>query len=219
MLRRALLLIAALCALAPANTTQHRRWATALVSRDEPAQPLRQRCSPRAILMAAESGDLVAIGRDILAVAGHRDVAIAINSSADVETAAAVEGGESELLILYNPRFLATLVREADTGWATVFIIAHEMAHHLLGHTTGSIPVDRGDAMELEADEIVGLVLGTCGASLEDVEHVVNVSGRVADLAPQRIALMLTAVQRGWHKRLRPPNIAMEATADLPSLE
>ena len=205
MFRPALLLIAALCALGSANGPQQDSGATVFVSPPEPVQNLSQRCSPRAMLLAGESGDLAAIGRDILAIAGRLDAAITINPSAGVETAAAVEVSDSELLILYNPRFLATLVREADTGWAAVFIIAHEMAHHLLGHTTGSMPVDRGDAMELEADEIVGFVLGTCGASLEEVEPVVNASGRVAHLTPQRIALMLAAVQRGWHKHLRPP--------------
>ena len=37
--------------------------------------------------------------------------------------------------LLYNPKFLAAVNRAGHTDWAGISILAHEMGHHLNGHT------------------------------------------------------------------------------------
>jgi hypothetical protein len=59
--------------------------------------------------------------------------------------------------ILYNPSFIAAMDKAAGTPWASVAVLAHEIGHHLNGHTLdgkGSPP-----AIELEADEFSGFAL------------------------------------------------------------
>ena len=60
--------------------------------------------------------------------------------------------------LLYNPKFLAAVNRAGHTDWGGISILAHEMGHHLNGHTLrsgGSQPQD-----ELEADEVVAHLVG-----------------------------------------------------------
>jgi hypothetical protein len=66
--------------------------------------------------------------------------------------------------IMYNPRFINSISAAVKTDWAGISILAHEVGHHLNGHTItneGSAP-----SLELEADEFSGYVLRKMGASL-----------------------------------------------------
>ena len=109
--------------------------------------------------------------------------------------AAVVYGGKRYLL--YNPRFLAAVNRAGHTDWAGISILAHEMGHHLNGHTLrggGSQPAD-----ELEADEFSGFVLRRLGASLAQAQAALAAvapeagSGTHPGRAPR-----LAAISRGW---------------------
>ncbi|RYY11740.1 MAG: hypothetical protein EOO36_18550, partial [Cytophagaceae bacterium] len=51
-----------------------------------------------------------------------------------VDNAAAVVYGGRRYL-LYNPHFLAAVNQAGHTDWAGISILAHEMGHHLNGHT------------------------------------------------------------------------------------
>ncbi|WP_375417535.1 membrane-binding protein [uncultured Hymenobacter sp.] len=86
-----------------------------------------------------------------------------LRATTEVENAAAVMYNGQRYLF-YNPEFLAAVNRAGRTNWAGISILAHEMGHHLNGHTLrggGSQPAD-----ELEADEFSGFVLRKMGASL-----------------------------------------------------
>lgn len=75
--------------------------------------------------------------------------------AADVSNAQARIVGDKRL-ILYNQEFMARVKRTTNTDWAAVSILAHEIGHHLEGHTLGkdgSRPAD-----ELEADRFSGHV-------------------------------------------------------------
>ena len=81
---------------------------------------------------------------------------------ANVPNAAAVVY-QGKRYILYNPAFIAAMDKAAGTPWASVAVLAHEIGHHLNGHTLdgkGSLP-----AIELEADEFSGFALRKMGAS------------------------------------------------------
>jgi hypothetical protein len=78
---------------------------------------------------------------------------------------------DGKRFLLYNPKFLAAINRAGHTDWAGISILAHEMGHHLNGHTLrggGSQPQD-----ELEADEFSGFVLRRLGASLAQAQAAI----------------------------------------------
>ena len=99
--------------------------------------------------------------------------------------------------ILYNPEFVNWIDRCTGNKWAIVALIAHEMGHHLLGHTSnneGSRP-----ATELEADEFAGYVLRRMGATLSQSQQVMLViaSPQASKTHPGRLDRMM-AIRKGW---------------------
>src|SRR5829696_6422189 len=82
---------------------------------------------------------------------------------ANIENAAAVVYG-GKRYVLYNPTFINNLVKTTGTEWAAISVLAHEIGHHLNGHTVSA----RGSQpeLELEADEFSGYVLRKMGATL-----------------------------------------------------
>lgn len=119
-----------------------------------------------------------------------------LRATSEVENAAAVVYNGQRYL-LYNPQFVATVNRAGRTDWAGTSILAHEMGHHLNGHTLtgrGSNPAD-----ELEADEFSGFVLRKMGASLAEAQAAMAIISEEAASAthPGR-AQRLTAISTGW---------------------
>ncbi|WP_294822492.1 hypothetical protein [uncultured Flavobacterium sp.] len=87
--------------------------------------------------------------------------------AANVPNAAAVIL-KSKRYILYNPDFMDKINSATGNKWAAISILAHEIGHHLNGHTldkVGSRP-----QTELEADEFSGFVLRKMGASLVEAQ-------------------------------------------------
>ncbi len=124
-----------------------------------------------------------------------------LRATRDIDNAAAVVYNGKRFL-LYNPDFLNAVNRAGHTDWAGISILAHEMGHHLNGHTLragGSQPAD-----ELEADEFSGFVLRKLGASLAQAQAAM---ATVADdggsaTHPGR-APRLTAIGQGWQRANR----------------
>jgi hypothetical protein len=142
----------------------------------------------------SSSGEAENIIKNILAIVGLKpNFEI---RAADVPNAAAVIYN-SKRYVLYNPRFIANLNRSAGNNWASVSILAHEIGHHLNGHTlneTGSRP-----DIELEADEFSGFVLRKMGASLNDSQIAMKIAADVkASHTHPGKADRLQAIQTGW---------------------
>lgn len=116
--------------------------------------------------------------------------------AANIENAAAVIYN-GKRYILYNERFLAAVNNAVKTDWAGVSIIAHEIGHHLNGHTlsrAGSNPKD-----ELEADEFSGFVLRKMGASLAEAQAAIKLLSdeRTSSTHPGK-QYRLAALSKGW---------------------
>ncbi|GAB3203225.1 hypothetical protein ABID22_000968 [Pontibacter aydingkolensis] len=129
---------------------------------------------------------------------------------ADIDNAAAVVYN-GKRYILYNERFLAAINNAVHTDWGGVSIIAHEIGHHLNGHTlskNGSNPAD-----ELEADEFSGFVLRKMGASLAEAQAAINLLSeeRSSRTHPGR-NYRLEAISKGW----RSANDQLVASAKSP---
>ncbi|WP_460582997.1 M48 family metalloprotease [Hymenobacter arcticus] len=121
-----------------------------------------------------------------------------LRATTQVDNAAAVVYGGRRYL-LYNPAFLAAVNRAGHTDWAGISILAHEMGHHLNGHTLragGSQPED-----ELEADEFSGFVLRRLGASLAQAQAAMaTVSPNEGSATHPGRAPRLAAIGRGWSR-------------------
>jgi hypothetical protein len=117
--------------------------------------------------------------------------------------AAVILVGDDKLphrVIAYNERFMAeVLTATANNDWGPVSIMAHEVAHHLSGHTIqpgGSQP-----PTELEADKFSGYVLYKMGAALADAQRALNALVPESDgpTHPGR-AKRVQAVAEGWEQ-------------------
>lgn len=106
-------------------------------------------------------------------------------------------------VIAYNERFMReVLSATANNNWAPVSIMAHEIGHHLSGHTIqpgGSQP-----ATELEADKFSGFVLYKMGARLDDATKAINTLASAEDgpTHPGRPKRAL-AITEGWREACR----------------
>ena len=121
---------------------------------------------------------------------------------AEVPNAAAVivvgEDNVPKRLIAYNPGFMNDVRRAtADNNWAPISIMAHEIGHHLSGHTI--TPGGSQPPIELEADKFSGFVLYKMGAVLADAQTALNTLVPETDGAthPGR-GKRVRAIEEGW---------------------
>jgi len=105
--------------------------------------------------------------------------------------------------ILYNPEFINWINKATQDKWGAIALLAHEIGHHLNGHTLKK----RGNSLlELEADEFAGFVLNKLGASLEQSQRIMNYIAREqrSETHPARADRML-AIKTGWNKAMTSP--------------
>lgn len=104
-----------------------------------------------------------------------------------------------ERYILYNPEFVDKVNRATNNKWASIFILAHEVGHHLEGHTLLNIS-SRPD-IELEADEFAGFALCKMGATLPQAQLAMYYisNAQTSKTHPGR-GDRLTAIEKGWDK-------------------
>ena len=108
---------------------------------------------------------------------------------------AAIQG--QTRLIVYDGSFMKKANDLSKSDWGALSILAHEIGHHLQGHTIvegGSDP-----AKELEADEFSGFVMYQMGASLKDAQAAINkltsdYDGGTHPARPKRLA----AIKKGY---------------------
>ena len=139
----------------------------------------------------------------------------------EVDNAAAIVI-DGQRFLAFNAAWMNRYDTAAETQWELYGVMAHEVGHHLQGHTitgTGSRP-----PTELEADEYAGFTLSALGATLTEAQSLwatLNERGSVTH--PPRHQ-RLAAVERGWLRRQQqvPGGSVRPATqtsqAPLPSL-
>ncbi|GAB4039180.1 hypothetical protein GCM10028809_59570 [Spirosoma gilvum] len=101
-------------------------------------------------------------------------------------------------VIAYNKDFM-NLVRQATqaNNWAPISVLAHEIGHHLCGHTI--MPGGSQPPTELEADKFSGYVLYKMGALLADAQKAIQtlVPDQDSQTHPARSKRLL-AIEEGW---------------------
>jgi len=116
--------------------------------------------------------------------------------AAGVPNAAAVVIG-SQRYVLYNQTFIRKITQQTNSDWTAYSIMAHEIGHHLSGHTLnefGSRP-----SLELEADKYSGFILQKLGAKLSEAKLAIQlVAGEVRSNTHPAKHDRLAAITNGW---------------------
>lgn len=108
---------------------------------------------------------------------------------------------EGERYLAFNAGWMSQYDTDAETQWELYGVMAHEVGHHLQGHTitgTGSRP-----PTELEADEYAGFTLSALGASLTQAQSLWVTLGEHGSVTHPPRHQRLAAVERGWLRRQR----------------
>ncbi len=122
--------------------------------------------------------------------------------------------------IIYDHNFMSRL-DSSITDWASTSVLAHEIGHHLCGH---SLKKSANNAeqreKELEADEFSGFVLSKLGASLD--QATATISALEAEVAssnsshPDR-SERISSIEKGYNRgkiNLNPVNIDYSSSAE-----
>jgi len=117
--------------------------------------------------------------------------------AANIKNAEARMDSQGRRLILYNQEFMLRILAGTGTDWSPVSILAHEIGHHLSGHTfTGKGSMR---PFELEADKFSGFVLHNMGASIEEAKAAISlISSPLGSLTHPPKDARLAAIANGW---------------------
>ena len=151
---------------------------------------------PSKVTTFSSDAEAEAVVKQIIAASGltpNFDV-----MAAGVPNAAAIIRG-SRRFILYDQYFVRSLREMAGTRWAPISVMAHEIGHHLNGHTlesSGSRP-----RVELEADYYSGFVLQRMGATIAESRVAMEKFGDPQGSATHPAKHdRLAAIANGWTK-------------------
>jgi hypothetical protein len=123
-----------------------------------------------------------------------------VSASDTTENASAIIMSSGERYLLYNPNFVRSIQQKTRTYWSAISIMAHEVGHHLQGHTLNRDGSYRPE-IEIEADEYSGFVIQKMGASLAEAQAAMNASApeTATDRYPAKKERLL-AIRTGWVK-------------------
>ncbi len=74
--------------------------------------------------------------------------------------------------VAYNPAFMVRVKVGTKSDWGAISVLAHEIGHHLSGHTL--IRRRRDPQEELDADRFSGFILYKMGATLDEAKSCIN---------------------------------------------
>ncbi len=87
-----------------------------------------------------------------------------------INNCAAVTLNDGYRYIIYDKNFMAAIENNSASNWSSISILAHELGHHLNGHTLSKSSLEDQREEELEADEFSGFILQKLGATLKDAQ-------------------------------------------------
>jgi len=102
-----------------------------------------------------------------------------------------------ERYILYDSKLLDYTNNQTQTFWSSISILAHEIGHHLSGHTLNQL--NDNHKAELEADKFSGFTLYKMGASKEQAIKAIETIGSETETKshPSK-SKRIIAIKNGW---------------------
>ena len=118
----------------------------------------------------------------ILSVIGTSEKPV-LQACSNINNAVAV-AYKGQRYILYDREFMTSLSKGVNKYWTNMFILAHEIGHHINGHSLDLLlytnevvnPKSLEDKrkQELQADEFAGFVLGKLGSTINQMERILS---------------------------------------------
>ena len=115
--------------------------------------------------------------------------------------------------ILYDKEFMESLTVGRNKYWSNMFILAHEVGHHINGHSLDIIlyqndvinpkSLSTRRSQELEADEFAGFVLAKLGATFNQTSKVLLNIPKISndyDSTHPSTDKRIRAVKNGWER-------------------
>lgn len=133
------------------------------------------------------------------------DICKKIGVSPNSFTIEAADVKNAEALIIsgkryihYNPIYINRIKKESQTYWAMIFVLAHEIGHHVNGHLLKKDDIEQLRLDELASDKFAGCALSHLGASAEDLEKAASILSEKGDAAHPPRNTRMTFALRGW---------------------
>ena len=115
--------------------------------------------------------------------------------------------------ILYDEEFMNSL-SSGNAYWSNMAILAHEVGHHINGHTLSEdLSLYESRLEELEADEFAGFVLSKLGADIEVVKEVfreISTDGDDTYSSHPNTTRRLNAITKGYENALNNGDIELK---------
>ncbi len=128
---------------------------------------------PAELRQALEHYDVRNIVREILSAAGveGKDIEVKIVNDSSANAYTFLDPVNHNPVVAINKAFLEDMNRNLNINWGSVFVLAHEIGHVVLGHLHSGPDKDLAalKSMELAADRFSGSIMCRLGASLSDV--------------------------------------------------
>ena len=122
----------------------------------------------------------------------------------DIQNCAALTWSDGLRYIVYDKEFMKKISSAANTDWTSMSIFAHEIGHHLNGHTLIRVTLSERRQEELEADEFSGFLMARLGATLDQAQAAMKTiqhpscSGEIYSDHPC-LEKRLEYIKRGWN--------------------
>jgi len=106
---------------------------------------------------------------------------------------------DNKRYIIYNDDYFKDIDKNTESYWNSLFVIAHEVGHHLIGHTLTD--KKSSNESELEADKFAGNLLYKMGASIESSTSFIDKYATTdkSKSHPNKDD-RIKAVELGWHE-------------------
>jgi hypothetical protein len=142
---------------------------------------------------ASEAKQIISNILDAVGLEGNYEVV----PSTQVPNAAAATY-KNKRYIAYNPAFVAAVAKvSGDNKWTTTAIFAHELGHHLYGHTDKHMASTPD--IELQADAFAGYALRKMGATLDESQLAIKlIASRGGSATHPGRHDRLTWIEAGW---------------------
>ena len=123
--------------------------------------------------------------------------------------------------IIYDPVFINSISNDSNY-WSNMSILAHEVGHHINGHTLSfTISATENKIEELEADEFSGFVMAKLGATLDQATEAIAAISQSGDDTysshPSR-ERRIRAITRGYNNAINNRIITEEKLDDYEAL-
>lgn len=99
--------------------------------------------------------------------------------------------------IYYSEDFMRKLAADMPGNWPSLTILAHEVGHHIQGHTLK--PGPGRPEMELEADRFSGFIVARLGGSVDDATQTLVAASEFGSATHPPRSARIEAVINGWN--------------------